>query len=221
MIADDLESRTTEASPSGPTATDASSPLASDEMLAQLRGKLTAKPRIDSRDPITIDMDTDPRSCRFRGRTRHGNRDFDVPYISQVTATLWMGGVDCGLELPDFIEHLVSLYQQEHYDSTDRLHSHLRVAMRDALTESLTQVDAIAGWINVSRAAGPTLVHCQAGLNRSAVVTARALMLGPEQMTARQAIDLLRTARSPAVLCNEAFEKWLLGHDAPAEIPTA
>jgi protein-tyrosine phosphatase len=53
------------------------------------------------------------------------------------------------------------------------------------------------------------LVHCQAGLNRSNLIAALALM----RLTgcdAAAAIALLREKRSPLVLCNEAFEQYLL-----------
>ncbi len=55
---------------------------------------------------------------------------------------------------------------------------------------------------------GPTLVHCSAGLNRSALVTALALMYNG--MTAVDAIDLLRRKRSDQVLFNYKFQDWLL-----------
>jgi protein-tyrosine phosphatase len=51
------------------------------------------------------------------------------------------------------------------------------------------------------------LVHCQAGLNRSGVVVARALMA--DGMSAVEAVSLIRERRSPACLCNPAFERWL------------
>jgi protein-tyrosine phosphatase len=51
------------------------------------------------------------------------------------------------------------------------------------------------------------LVHCSAGLNRSGVVNARALMwLG---YTADEAIAMLRKNRYQSVLCNPKFVKWL------------
>jgi protein-tyrosine phosphatase len=54
---------------------------------------------------------------------------------------------------------------------------------------------------------GKTLVHCQAGLNRSGLVAAVALMkLG---RTADEAIKLLRDSRSPMVLCNDTFVSQL------------
>lgn len=69
-----------------------------------------------------------------------------------------------------------------------------------------TTIDTIAKLVNECRREGKTLVHCQAGLNRSALVTARALML--DGMSADDAITLLRK-RSPMVLCNLTFEAWL------------
>lgn len=79
--------------------------------------------------------------------------------------------------------------------------------MYDSSDQGFAQVDAIAAWVNVCRKDGPTLVHCQAGLNRSGLVAARALTL--DGMNAADAIALLREKRSPAVLCNRSFESWL------------
>jgi protein-tyrosine phosphatase len=80
--------------------------------------------------------------------------------------------------------------------------------MLDNLDQGFEQIDAIARWINEARQSGTVLVHCQAGLNRSSLVTARALMLAG--MSATEAINRIRQQRSPACLCNKAFEKWLL-----------
>jgi hypothetical protein len=63
------------------------------------------------------------------------------------------------------------------------------------------------GWVNLCRTTGPVLVHCQAGLNRSSLVAARALML--DGRTAGDAIRTVREKRSPACLCNRAFEDYL------------
>lgn len=48
-----------------------------------------------------------------------------------------------------------------------------------------------------------TLVRCQAGYNRSALIVATTLMM--MEMTAQQAIDLVRICRSPYALFNESF----------------
>jgi hypothetical protein len=66
--------------------------------------------------------------------------------------------------------------------------------------------------VTARRKTGPCLVHCQAGLNRSSLVVARVLML--EGATADEAIGLLREKRSPACLCNPAFEEWLRARDS-------
>lgn len=54
----------------------------------------------------------------------------------------------------------------------------------------------------------PTLVHCSAGLNRSALVMALALMY--DGMTAQDAIALLREKRGEDVLHNKTFVEWLM-----------
>jgi protein-tyrosine phosphatase len=131
-----------------------------------------------------------------------------VPFISQVTDTLWVGGCQSGLILPPHIKHIVSLYQWEQY----RLHAYVESALTVKMYDSLDgpdheQVVAIARWVNLCQRTGPTLVHCQAGLNRSNLVAATSLML--LGTSAEAAIALLRAARSPAVLCNPTFSAWL------------
>ena len=62
--------------------------------------------------------------------------------------------------------------------------------------------------VNEWRKQGTVLVHCQAGLNRSGLVTATALVLDGWDPAA--AIAHLRDRRGPAVLCNPDFEAWVL-----------
>ena len=52
------------------------------------------------------------------------------------------------------------------------------------------------------------LIRCQAGVNRSGLVTALTLMLAG--LTAADAIELMRQRRSPAVLSNTHFVEWLV-----------
>jgi hypothetical protein len=56
------------------------------------------------------------------------------------------------------------------------------------------------------------LIRCQAGWNRSGLVTA--LVLIKDGMEAKDAIALLREKRSPYALCNSTFEAWLLENGA-------
>lgn len=59
------------------------------------------------------------------------------------------------------------------------------------------------------------LIRCQAGLNRSSLVTA--LVLIREGYTAKDAINLIREKRNPECLFNPQFRKFLLTLD-PEEI---
>jgi protein-tyrosine phosphatase len=158
-----------------------------------------------------IKQDRDPTIQRMIGIARHGNTPFDVPFISNIEGNLWQGGCHNGLQLPHFIKHVVSLYPWETYQIKHDLESYMSVKMYDSLDQSMEQIEAIAQWVNVCVKDAPTLLHCQAGLNRSSLVAARALML--EGRTADAAIKLLRDNRSPAVLCNQSFENYLRSLD--------
>ena len=162
---------------------------------------------MESKDPTGIRIDFDPTVQRMKGTTYHGMMDFDVPYMSKIGYNLWQGGCANGLELPKFIGHVVSLYPWESYTVTHELDSTLIVRMYDSVEQSFEQIEEIARWINICRESGPVLVHCQAGLNRSSLVAARALMLSGK--TADEAIEIVRKERSPACLCNPAFEMYL------------
>ena len=161
-----------------------------------------------SSDPTAIDLRFDPRTQRMEGVAIHGNTPFSVPYVSKITENLWTGGCTNGLILPREIEHVISLYPWEQYEVAHEFRSISLIRMYDSLDQAMEQVVDIARWVNACRKTGTTLVHCQAGLNRSGLIAATALIL--EGMTAEEAIALLREKRSPAVLCNKGFEEWLL-----------
>jgi protein-tyrosine phosphatase len=59
------------------------------------------------------------------------------------------------------------------------------------------------------------LIRCQAGLNRSGLVTALVLMR--DGYDATEAISLIRERRSPWALCNDDFVRWL-HEDTPAAL---
>lgn len=158
-------------------------------------------------DPTKISIVTDPLRRRMRGTAVHGNTPFDCPYMTNVEGRLWVGGCEAGMVLPHNISHLVSLYPWESYTVEHELKSTLAVRMYDSLDQAMEQVDVIARWVNVCCGDDDTLVHCQAGLNRSNLIAATALKL--RGYSANAAIALLRERRSPAVLCNPAFEEHL------------
>ena len=92
----------------------------------------------------------------------------------------------------------------------------LRYGFGDGALEAadLDRIVAVAVWAHARWATGDrVLVRCQAGLNRSGLVTALVLMLAGWEPA--DAIAQLRAARSPHALCNPAFVAWLL-RDADA-----
>lgn len=132
---------------------------------------------------------------------------FNAPLISHVEGNLWQGGCYQDARLDDDFVKVVSLYPWERYalgPNTERVEvkmydSHDGVDLHDLIKASDAVMDGLAK--------GKTLVHCQAGLNRSGLVAGYTLMrLG---RTAQEAIDLLRKSRSPLVLCNETFVEQL------------
>lgn len=158
-------------------------------------------------DNTAIHIINDPTKMTISGVTAHKQMYFEAPYMSEIAHNIWQGGCENGLVLPKFIQHLLSLYKWEAYTVNHKLRTHHTVTMYDSLGQSTAQVDRWARWVNARRRTGPVLVHCQAGLNRSSLVVARALMM--EGYTAGEAIGTIRAKRSPACLCNESFEDYL------------
>lgn len=161
----------------------------------------------DIPDYTAIPMQVDPHQQRMRGTAVHGDTPFDVPIISHIEGNLYIGGCRNGLVLPDHIKHVVSLYPWESYRVEHGLHSQTAVVMYDDASGVNDTVLDIAEWAASRVLSGPTLIHCQAGLNRSGLIGALVLMLNGRTPT--EAIDLIRTKRSPACLCNEAFVRYL------------
>lgn len=164
----------------------------------------------------------DPTTFTRRLQAVHGmgrtptNGWFECPLISEIDESLWLGGCIDGVRLPDDFRYVVSLYPWEKYALGPQT-TRWEYPMYDDLDEDTDQVDEIAARVNELRASGKTLVHCQAGLNRSGLVAARALML--EGASAANAIGLLRERRDPMVLCNPAFEHWLKVSEIEDRVP--
>lgn len=149
---------------------------------------------------------------RIEGFAHQGNTPFSVTLFSQIGVNLWMGGCPRG-EAPEHFQFIVSLYPWEPY-STRRHQIVTNAVLFDSgeLPDEKVLV-MLARHVNECRNIGPTLVHCQAGLNRSGLITALALI--KTGMKPQAAIELLREKRCAAVLCNRAFEGWLLSRDMP------
>ena len=155
----------------------------------------------------------DFRSHHIEGIAREGNMPFECPLITPVLENLWQGGCRDGVSLQGHFKHIISLYPWERYNPDCELDSFTEVRLYDGPTvPNEKQLFSLAQWINICRVHGPTLVHCQAGLNRSGLLTGLALVLSG--MEPHEAIAKLRVGRSPAVLCNKQFEDWLLRQHA-------
>ncbi len=151
---------------------------------------------------------SDFTSHHIEGIAREGNIPFSVPLYSQIDGNLWMSGCPRG-SVPEQFKFVISLYPWEHYAVLEH-----QIITQAQLFDSADVPDegvllAIARYVNEARKVAPTLVHCQAGLNRSGLITALALI--ESGATADEAITLLREKRCLAVLCNKAFEGWLKG----------
>jgi hypothetical protein len=94
----------------------------------------------------------------------------------------------------------------------------LRFGFPDAHPDhaDMDEVVAAAAWAHAQWRSGKrVLVRCQAGWNRSGLVTALVLVL--DGWDAADAIARIRETRSPNALCNHDFVAWLLALD-PADL---
>lgn len=138
-------------------------------------------------------------------------RHINIPLISHIADNLYVGGCMHGVDLGDFFSHVFSMYKWEQYKVAPATKVHT-VTMYDGHNGvDKAEIDDLATRVvKALDAGGNVLVHCQAGINRSNLVAAAALMKKFDY-SAEDAIALLRHKRSPLVLANRTFEKYLLG----------
>lgn len=137
-----------------------------------------------------------------------GNAYFDVPMISHIWGNLWMGGCTDGVRLDDDFIHVVSLYPWERYElGPTTCRAEFQLYDSNDLPP-ITSLMRITDYVRSCLDEGKTLVHCQAGLNRSGLISAFTLIRDDWYPSA--AIKILREKRHELVLCNATFEKWLL-----------
>lgn len=153
------------------------------------------------------------------------------PLFSEILPNLFMGGTD-----DDDVIHIPArIYNRRNelpFDAIVTMYELARPAFGGVLEfrygipdAAMTDIDldrlrdaiefAHARW----KAGDRVLIRCQAGLNRSGLVTA--LVLIKEGHDALSAIELLRTKRDRDALCNLDFATWIgenaLAFLAPAE----
>jgi protein-tyrosine phosphatase len=157
----------------------------------------------------------DPMTYITSGVAIHGDTPFSMPMISHIMGggttafgALYMGGCKDFVKLPEDFDLVISLYPWEKYtlgENTNRVEIKLYDAANMPDTTQLLQAAEIA--YQAIRDGQKVLIHCQAGLNRSGLITALTMMkLGYD---ADAAIAVIRDQRSPACICNSTFENWL------------
>lgn len=147
---------------------------------------------------------------RHKGIAAHGETPFDTTLFTEIGPLLWMGGTPSDVGgLPFEFEAVLNLAPWWKYPYDEERVDMLQEKMYDSIDQPLgrEKIWNLAAWAFKRAKTKRTLIHCQAGLNRSGLITGAVLML--RGMSADEAIETLRDKRSSAVLCNPAFEQWL------------
>jgi hypothetical protein len=186
------------------------------ELDAANKWQVTTAPILGIGNRVMIDaqrLQADLQTHHIEGIATQGNTQFSCPLITAIDDNFWQGGCVDGVNLQGYFKHIISLYPWERYNPGADLDSFTEVRLYDGPTVPDTdQLFLLAHHINFCRDHGRTLVHCQAGLNRSGLLAGLALVLKGDDPA--EAIAKLRKNRTPAVLCNKKFEGWLLNQRA-------
>jgi len=142
-----------------------------------------------------------------------------TPLYSEVAPNLFMGGTDDNATI-DQAQKLRHFEGSNEFDCVVTLYAwaapanwgveERRFGFPDAniIDEYIPTIVELAQWAHAKWAAGKKVnIRCQAGLNRSGLVTALTLMISG--MSAEDAINTLREKRSDYALCNSEYERWL------------
>ena len=143
-----------------------------------------------------------------------------TPLYSEVAPNLFMGGTDDNATI-DHPQELQYFKGGNTFDCVVTLYAwaapanwgveERRFGFPDAniIEEYIPTILELAQWAHSKWAAGKKVnIRCQAGLNRSGLVTALTLMISG--LSADEAINTLRAKRSSYALCNGEYEHWLL-----------
>src|SRR4051794_20219874 len=144
---------------------------------------------------------------RIRGRWRPGSECGVFPIWSLVADNLYLGAEPVH-GLPPNVVAVVDCDQVRFYEEPrDTVFLHLHFDDGPTVPEPAL-LEAAARLINRLRRIGPVYLHCRFGLNRSALLAARCLLLAGAEPAA--AITQLRERRDARVLSNETFADYLM-----------
>ena len=148
--------------------------------------------------------------------------DDGPPLISQILPTLWQGGTDDEFTTYRGNKRLPAIGDPRPFDSVVSLCAYtlpvgwlvkeLRYAFADGVIDSAQyeEIEQVADWAYAEFKAGKKLlIRCQAGFNRSSLVTSLVLMR--DGRSADEVIALIRKKRSEYCLGNEQFVKYIQG----------
>lgn len=144
----------------------------------------------------------------------------DVPLYSEIAPGLWMGGTD-DYDTVDRPGELPRLSAEKEFDAVVTLNAYaspfgwyvkeLRYGFPDSSLDEdqVDEIERIADWAYLEWKKGrKVLVRCQAGMNRSGLVTA--LILIRDRISAAEAIKLIRKKRDIDALSNPSYVEYIL-----------
>lgn len=122
----------------------------------------------------------------------------------KITDNLWIGGNP--VDVTKF-QYVIAVNHAPKYHIPNGTWAVVYPFDDAAWLPDLDKLHKLADMVNEYSSLGPTLVHCSAGLNRSALVIALALI--KRGMTGSDAIQLIRSKRGSDALYNQTFTEWL------------
>lgn len=145
----------------------------------------------------------------------------------EIAENLWLGGTDSSHDLFAATENPVArghVITKKDFDTVVTMYAwaapvdwHVKEIRFGVMDSDFSDIDierlkeVVVAAHDEWKAGRRVLIRCQAGINRSSLVTA--LVLIRDGYSARKAIDLLREKRGTAVLANRHFQEWLLDQD--------
>jgi len=150
-----------------------------------------------------------------------GNDPNDLPLYSEILPNLWQGGTEDDETIHRGQKRLPTMSDRKEFDVVVTLDTYtlpvgwlvkeLRFGFPDGPVDAeiYEQVELISDWAFIEWHAGNrVLVRCQAGLNRSGLITGLILLKSGKK--ADEVVKLIRSKRGDYALSNDQFLQYLL-----------